>query len=157
MTLQVQTTRKKSPKNKGFFGFYAGKAGRIRRPALCGASENRRLVFWSVCSFPLANSGKMWHNREAEAVPPGAANWNTQRYRSGHNGPDSKSCYLCLKLNNYTMETYRSGHNEPDSKSGSPQGLVGSNPTVSAINPAKHEVLPGLSYFLNIYNNSFLQ
>ena len=30
------------------------------------------------------------------------------------------------------METYRSGHNEPDSKSGSPQGLVGSNPTVSA-------------------------
>ena len=31
------------------------------------------------------------------------------------------------------METYRSGHNEPDSKSGSPQGLVGSNPTVSAI------------------------
>ena len=60
-----------------------------------------------------------------------------QRYRSGYNGPDSKSCYLCLKLNNYTMETYRSGHNEPDSKSGSPQGLVGSNPTVSATKALK--------------------
>ena len=30
------------------------------------------------------------------------------------------------------MEAYRSGHNGPDSKSGSPQGLVGSNPTASA-------------------------
>jgi hypothetical protein len=60
-----------------------------------------------------------------------------QRYRSGYNGPDSKSCYLCLKLNNYTVETYRSGHNEPDSKSGSPQGLVGSNPTVSATKALK--------------------
>ena len=28
---------------------------------------------------------------------------------------------------------YRSGHNGPDSKSGSPHGLVGSNPTASAI------------------------
>ena len=35
------------------------------------------------------------------------------------------------------METYRSGHNEPDSKSGSPQGLVGSNPTVSATKALK--------------------
>ena len=61
----------------------------------------------------------------------------TERYRSGHNGTDSKSCYLCLKLNNYTVETYRSGHNEPDSKSGSPQGLVGSNPTVSATKALK--------------------
>ena len=26
------------------------------------------------------------------------------------------------------MEVYRSGHNGPDSKSGRPQGLVGSNP-----------------------------
>lgn len=31
------------------------------------------------------------------------------------------------------MEAYRSGHNGPDSKSGSPHGLVGSNPTASAI------------------------
>ena len=31
------------------------------------------------------------------------------------------------------MEAYRSGHNGPDSKSGSPHGLVGSNPTRSAI------------------------
>ncbi len=29
------------------------------------------------------------------------------------------------------VEAYRSGHNGPDSKSGSPQGLVGSNPTAS--------------------------
>lgn len=29
------------------------------------------------------------------------------------------------------MEVYRSGHNGPDSKSGSPHGLVGSNPTAS--------------------------
>ena len=34
------------------------------------------------------------------------------------------------KLN---MEAYRSGHNGPDSKSGSLHGLVGSNPTASAI------------------------
>ena len=31
------------------------------------------------------------------------------------------------------MEAYRSGHNGPDSKSGSLHGLVGSNPTASAI------------------------
>ena len=30
------------------------------------------------------------------------------------------------------MEVYRSGHNGPDSKSGSLHGLVGSNPTASA-------------------------
>ena len=34
------------------------------------------------------------------------------------------------------LEVYRSGHNGPDSKSGSPQGLVGSNPTASAISKA---------------------
>ena len=33
----------------------------------------------------------------------------------------------------FFVEEYRSGHNGPDSKSGSPQGLVGSNPTSSAI------------------------
>ena len=32
------------------------------------------------------------------------------------------------------MEAYRSGHNGPDSKSGSLHGLVGSNPTASANN-----------------------
>ena len=47
-----------------------------------------------------------------------------QRYRRGHNGIDSKSCYLCLKPNNYTMETYRSGHNEPDSKTSDHFGTV---------------------------------
>lgn len=31
------------------------------------------------------------------------------------------------------MEEYRSGHNGPHSKCGSPKGLVGSNPTSSAI------------------------
>ncbi len=30
------------------------------------------------------------------------------------------------------MEAYRSGHNGPDSKSGSPHGLEGSNPSASA-------------------------
>ena len=33
------------------------------------------------------------------------------------------------------MDRYRSGHNGPDSKSGSPHGLVGSNPTLSATSP----------------------
>ena len=42
---------------------------------------------------------------------------NMRRYRSGCNELDSKSCYLCRKLNNYTVETYRSGRNELDSKS----------------------------------------
>ena len=36
----------------------------------------------------------------------------------------------------YYIEAYRSGHNEPHSKCGSPQGLVGSNPTASAIKRA---------------------
>ena len=36
------------------------------------------------------------------------------------------------------MESYRSGHNEPDSKSGRPQGLVGSNPTLSAKKASSH-------------------
>ena len=30
------------------------------------------------------------------------------------------------------MEKYRSGHNEPDSKSGIPSGIAGSNPAFSA-------------------------
>ena len=37
------------------------------------------------------------------------------------------------------MESYRSGHNEPDSKSGSPKGLEGSNPSLSA--PKLHDSL----------------
>ena len=36
----------------------------------------------------------------------------------------------------YLMERYRSGHNGADSKSVRPKGLVGSNPTRSAINKA---------------------
>ena len=58
----------------------------------------------------------------------------TEAYRSGHNGPDSKSCYFLQKLNIYYTEAYRSGHNELHSKCSSPQGLVGSNPTASAKN-----------------------
>jgi len=42
---------------------------------------------------------------------------DVDRYQSGHNGPDSKSCCLLRKLNKNTMEAYRSGHNELDSKS----------------------------------------
>lgn len=38
-----------------------------------------------------------------------------------------------LSLTKPNTESYRSGHNGPDSKSGSPHGLVGSNPTRSAI------------------------
>ena len=38
------------------------------------------------------------------------------------------------------MERYRSGHNGPDSKSGSPHGLVGSNPTRSAIEKSSNHV-----------------
>lgn len=41
------------------------------------------------------------------------------------------------------MEAYRSGHNGPDSKSGSPHGLVGSNPTASAINPHRGKLYAG--------------
>ena len=36
------------------------------------------------------------------------------------------------------MERYRSGHNEPDSKSGVPHGTVGSNPTLSAKKAGSH-------------------
>ncbi len=36
-----------------------------------------------------------------------------------------------LMENQINLEAYRSGHNGPDSKSGSPHGLVGSNPTAS--------------------------
>ena len=45
-------------------------------------------------------------------------------------------------------EAYRSGHNGPDSKSGSPHGLVGSNPTASAI--LRQELPNGFSC-LNCY------
>ncbi len=45
-----------------------------------------------------------------------------------------KNCYTneCVIQYLLYMEVYRSGHNGPDSKSGSPHGLVGSNPTASA-------------------------
>ena len=49
---------------------------------------------------------------------------------SEYNDPDSKVC-----IKNLNMEVYRSGHNGPDSKSGIPQGIVGSNPTASANKP----------------------
>lgn len=53
------------------------------------------------------------------------------------------------------MEAYRSGHNGPDSKSGSPHGLVGSNPTASAIGkPHKPSVYAAFSYPNNFYGRN---
>ena len=66
-----------------------------------------------------------------------------EAYRSGHNGPDSKSCDKSLKLHISYMEKYRSGHNEPHSKCGCPQGHVGSNPTFSATNPHRDTLCAG--------------
>ena len=42
---------------------------------------------------------------------------------------------------NANTEAYRSGHNGPDSKSGSPHGLVGSNPTASAKKGKGHGIM----------------
>ncbi len=47
------------------------------------------------------------------------------------------------------MDVYRSGHNGPDSKSGSPHGLVGSNPTASVPSKPEEFSLPVL--FLILY------
>ena len=59
---------------------------------------------------------------------------NVERYRSGHNGADSKSCYLCPKLNIFTMKTYRSGRNELDSKSAMySDGVSVENPVVMRV------------------------
>ena len=55
-----------------------------------------------------------------------------QPYPGGHHEPDAKSHIFGDLPSQPNMEAYRSGHNGPDSKSGSPQGLVGSNPTASA-------------------------
>ena len=55
-----------------------------------------------------------------------------QPYPGGHHEPDAKSHIFGALPSQPNMEAYRSGHNGPDSKSGSPQGLVGSNPTASA-------------------------
>ena len=40
-----------------------------------------------------------------------------ERYRSGHNGADSKLCDECIKTEYLYVEEYRSGCNGPDSKS----------------------------------------
>ena len=72
---------------------------------------------------------------------------HSEAYRSGHNGLDSKSCDLCIKLNIIHSEAYRSGHNGLDSKSSSPQGLVGSNPTASARKALKTSRLQGFFLF----------
>ena len=55
-----------------------------------------------------------------------------QPYPGGHHEPDAKSHIFGALPSQPNMEAYRSGHNGPDSKSGSPQGLVSSNPTASA-------------------------
>ena len=43
-----------------------------------------------------------------------------------------KISIFCVQAQRKATEAYRSGHNGPDSKSGRPQGLVGSNPTAFA-------------------------
>ncbi len=48
------------------------------------------------------------------------------------------------------MEAYRSGHNGPDSKSGDGQPSVGSNPTASARNPLKMLSFQGIFYAQNL-------
>ena len=50
------------------------------------------------------------------------------------------------------MEVYRSGHNGPDSKSGSPPGLVGSNPTASVSKVLK---MPCFCGFSALFSNEF--
>ena len=56
---------------------------------------------------------------------------------------------LFVELNKSNTESYRSGHNGPDSKSGSPHGLVGSNPTRSAIEKSSnHAGLLDFSFFV---------
>ena len=72
-----------------------------------------------------------------------------QTYRSGHNENDSKSCYLCIKLNIIHTEAYRSGHNGLDSKSSNPLiGTVGSNPTASAKSLENKEFSRLYSFYL---------
>ena len=58
-------------------------------------------------------------------------------------------------MRNGHMDRYRSGHNGPDSKSGSPHGLVGSNPTLSATKPQFLKESCGFSFFSN--NIKFLR
>ncbi len=45
-------------------------------------------------------------------------------------------------------ERYRSGHNGPDSKSGNQQWFVGSNPTLSAKSKKRQTIKNCLSFFL---------
>lgn len=71
-----------------------------------------------------------------------------EQYRSGHNGLDSKSCYLCVKLNIIHTEAYRSGHNGTDSKSVVRQRTVGSNPTASAKKALKTKRFQGFALFI---------
>jgi hypothetical protein len=54
-----------------------------------------------------------------------------------------------------TMEAYRSGHNGPDSKSGRPQGLVGSNPTLSATIVLKVRTFRTFRTFLCLFSHCF--
>ena len=78
----------------------------------------------------------------------------TESYRSGHNGPHSKSCEILLKLHIYDTEEYRSGHNEPHSKCGCPQGHVGSNPTSSAIEKSSNHAGFWIFLFLRPFQKS---
>ena len=69
---------------------------------------------------------------------------------TGHNGP--RAYTNNIKLNNLIFtEVYRSGHNGPDSKSGIRQRIVGSNPTASA--KIRSHLLGGL-LFCTVGSNS---
>ena len=57
----------------------------------------------------------------------------------------NSKCCLCVIARKHGAEEYRSGHNGPDSKSGEAQVSVGSNPTSSAnvSNPNNKPVFRG--------------
>ena len=60
--------------------------------------------------------------------------------RDGRENPPSdldKNGDLRYDRKHFTVEWYRSGYNGPDSKSGDGQPSVGSNPTRSAIDPSE--------------------
>ena len=124
---------------------------RTARPGFRPGGQRRdreeSLESWKVSleTFP-----KICHNKTASCS---AGRSHMERYRSGRNELDSKSCDPFIKTAYFHTETYRSGRNELDSKSSCPQGHVGSNPTVSAIKPLKTQCFQGLPLFLNQFSD----
>ena len=62
-------------------------------------------------------------------------------------GDGLKMIILAMLPHNFNTEEYRSGHNGPDSKSGVRKRTVGSNPTSSATICLKSLILSGFSAF----------